>query len=72
MTSALPEDTQLRPTNGETGKPRLFTATFNSVHEAACELIYLGEGVQVLGPASVRAELVRIGYRLIAAHTTRW
>jgi|tagenome__1003787_1003787.scaffolds.fasta_scaffold20981122_4 predicted DNA-binding transcriptional regulator YafY len=69
---ALSEDTQLRPVDGETGTARRFAATFSSVHEAACELIYLGEGVQVLEPASVRAELVRIGHRLIAAHTPKW
>ena len=72
VTSALPENTQLRPIDGAPGAARRFTATFTSVHEAACELIYLGEGVQVLGPASVRAELVRIGHRLIAAHTPSW
>ncbi|MBO0811462.1 MAG: WYL domain-containing protein [Microlunatus sp.] len=72
VTSALPEDAQLVPADGEPGKAGRFTATFNSVHEAACELIYLGEGVQVLRPASVRAELVRIGHRLIAAHSPQW
>jgi predicted DNA-binding transcriptional regulator YafY len=72
VTSALSEDTQLEPIDGDPGTARRFTATFTSVHEAACELIYLGEGVQVLEPASVRAELVRIGHRLIAAHTPKW
>jgi predicted DNA-binding transcriptional regulator YafY len=72
VTSALPEDTQLRSVDGRPGAARRFTATFTSVHEAACELIYLGDGVQVLEPASVRAELVRIGHRLIAAHTPKW
>ncbi|WP_433158988.1 helix-turn-helix transcriptional regulator [Kribbella sp. CA-247076] len=72
VTLALSEDTQLRPIDSGTGTARRFTATFSSVHEAACELIYLGDGVQVLEPASVRAELVRIGHRLIAAHTPKW
>lgn len=72
VASTLREDTQLRPVDGEPETARRFTATFTSVHEAACELIYLGDGVQVLEPASVRAELVRIGHRLIAAHTPQW
>jgi predicted DNA-binding transcriptional regulator YafY len=72
VASALPEDAQLRPIDGKPGAAPRFTATFTSVHEAACELIYLGDGVQVLEPASVRAELVRIGHRLIAAHTPKW
>jgi hypothetical protein len=66
---ALPEDTQLRPIDGKPGAAHRFAATFSSVHEAACELVYLGEDVQVFEPASVRAEFVRIGHRLIAAHT---
>ncbi|GAA1567437.1 MULTISPECIES: helix-turn-helix transcriptional regulator [Kribbella] len=69
---ALSEDTHLRPVDGGPGTARRFTATFTSVHEAACELIYLGAGVQVLEPASVRAELVRIGHRLIEAHAPKW
>lgn len=72
VTAALPEDNHLRPLDGESGRARRFTATFSSVHEAACELIYLGSGVQVLEPASVRAELVRIGHRLIATHAPNW
>ena len=72
VTLALSEDTQLRPIDSGTGTTHRFRATFSSVQEAACELIYLGEGVQVLEPASVRAELVRIGHRLIAAHAPKW
>jgi predicted DNA-binding transcriptional regulator YafY len=72
VTLALSEDTQLRPIDRGTGTAHRFRATFSSVQEAACELIYLGEGVQVLEPASVRAELVRIGHRLIAAHAPKW
>ncbi|TCC26912.1 helix-turn-helix transcriptional regulator [Kribbella speibonae] len=72
VTSVLPEDAQPRPIDTDTGPARRFTATFSSVREAACELIYLGDGVQVLEPASVRAELVRIGHRLIATHTPKW
>ncbi|WP_427892565.1 helix-turn-helix transcriptional regulator [Kribbella sp. GL6] len=72
VVTALSEDTQLRPADGPTGTPRRFKATFTSVHEAACELIYLGEGIQVLEPPSVRAELVRIAHRLFATHTPKW
>jgi predicted DNA-binding transcriptional regulator YafY len=72
VTLALSEDTQLRPIDSGSGTVRRFAATFSSVREAACELIYLGEGVQVLEPASVRAELVRIGHRLIAVHAPKW
>lgn len=71
VSAALPEDAQLQSVDAATTVPR-FTATFGSVREAACELIFLGEGVQVLEPASVRAELVRIGHRLIAAHAPAW
>ncbi|MER7243287.1 WYL domain-containing protein [Kribbella sp. NPDC000426] len=72
VTVALSEDAQIRPIDSGTGTTRRFAATFSTVHEAACELIYLGEGVQVLEPPSVRAELVRIAHRLIATHTPRW
>ncbi|WP_165547188.1 helix-turn-helix transcriptional regulator [Kribbella sindirgiensis] len=72
VTSVLPEDAQPRPIDTDTGPARRFTATFSSVREAACELIYLGDGVQALEPPSVRAELVRIGHRLIATHTPNW
>lgn len=65
VTSTLPEQYRLEPVAGQ---PRRFTASFPTVHEAACELIYLGGGVRVLEPPSVRTELVRIGHRLIAAH----
>ena len=44
VASALPEDTQRRPMDDKPGAARRFTATFTSVHEAACELIYLGDG----------------------------
>jgi predicted DNA-binding transcriptional regulator YafY len=72
VTSAFPEQYQLEPFDDPAGHAGRFTASFPSVHEAACELIYLGEGVRVLEPPSVRAELVRIGHRLIAAHTPDW
>ncbi|SDS35126.1 helix-turn-helix transcriptional regulator [Microlunatus soli] len=72
VASALPEDARLQPVDTEPGSARVFRATFTSVHEAACELIRLGDGVQLLEPASVRAELVRIGHRLIAAHAPQW
>ena len=75
--ATLPADTReqadrLRPINGKPVGARRFAATFTSVHEAACELIYLGDGVQVLEPGSVRAEPVRIGHRLIPAHAPIW
>jgi predicted DNA-binding transcriptional regulator YafY len=74
VTSTLPDQYHLQPANGPAGQAqaRRFTARFPSVHEAACELIYLGDGVRVLEPPSVRAEMVRIGHRLIAAHAPAW
>ncbi len=72
VTSMLPEQYHLEPANDPAGHARRFTASFPSVHEAACELIYLGEGVRVLEPPAVRAEMVRIGHRLIAAHAPDW
>ncbi|MFC7623362.1 helix-turn-helix transcriptional regulator [Microlunatus sp. GCM10028923] len=69
VTSNLPEQYQLEPVAGPGHR---FTASFPTVHEAACELIYLGSGIRVLEPASVRAELVRIGHRLVAAHAPAW
>ncbi|MFD2082652.1 Predicted DNA-binding transcriptional regulator YafY, contains an HTH and WYL domains [Actinopolymorpha cephalotaxi] len=72
VSSTLPEHYRLQPVDGPSGQVRRFVATFPSVHEAACELIYLGEGVRVLEPPAVRAEMVRIGHRLIAAHAPDW
>jgi predicted DNA-binding transcriptional regulator YafY len=72
VTSTLPEQYHLQPTKGAVGQARRFTASFTSVHEAACELIHLGDGVRVLEPPAVRAEMVRIGHRLIAAHAPNW
>ena len=72
VTSTFPEQYRLEPADGPAGQARRFTASFPTVHEAACELIYLGEGVRVLEPPSVRAEMVRIGHRLIAAHAPDW
>lgn len=72
VTSTLPEQYHLQPANGQAAQARRFTASFPTVHEAACELIYLGDGVRVLEPPAVRAEMVRIGHRLIAAHAPDW
>ncbi|MEQ7009676.1 YafY family protein [Actinopolymorpha sp. B17G11] len=53
--------------NGSAG-PRRFRARFPSVGDAAFELIYFGEAVRVLAPASVRHELARIGRNLVSAY----
>lgn len=68
VTSMFPEQYHLRPVDGTAGHGRRFTASFPSLTDAVCEMIHLGDGVRVLEPPAVRAELVRVGYRLIDAY----
>lgn len=61
---------QLEPLDGDStanGAARRLAATFPSIKEAACDLIYLREGVRVLGPPAVREELHRIACILAAS-----
>jgi predicted DNA-binding transcriptional regulator YafY len=50
------------------GGTRRFRATFPSVNDAVCELIYLRDAVRVVDPPCVQQELAHIGCNLLATY----